>query len=59
LNIASYRWRSGQFSLRYLLTLDSFTLAFRLSHRVEGRIYWTKVSINTSASDDHLGAYAL
>jgi hypothetical protein len=39
-------------------SLDSLSLTFRLSHRVKDRIYWTKVSINTFVSDDHVGAYA-
>jgi hypothetical protein len=37
----------------------SLSLTRRLSHRVEERIYWTKVSINTFVSDGHVGAYAL
>jgi hypothetical protein len=36
----------------------SLSLTFRLSHRVMDRIYWTKVSINTFVSDNHVGAYA-
>jgi hypothetical protein len=39
-------------------SLDSLSLTFGLSHRVNDRIYWTKVSINTFVSDDHVGAYA-
>jgi hypothetical protein len=30
----------------------------RLSHSVKGQIYWTKVSINTLVSDDHVGVCA-
>ena len=34
--------------------VDSPALTFRLSHRAKDRIYWTKVSINTFASDNTL-----
>jgi len=34
------------------------SFAFRLGHSVKDRVYWTKVSINTFASDGHVDAYA-
>jgi hypothetical protein len=36
-------------------SLGSLSLTSGLSHRVKDRIYWTKVSINTFVSDDHVG----
>jgi hypothetical protein len=36
--------------------LDTIGISSRLSHRAENRIYWTKVSINTFASDYRVAA---